>query len=117
MHRYSFTARPLQSEIEVQCDEHLSNEFEADERAFHAEFAQSVSAFLQDIIVRFPYRHVINWSMQVGDRCQHDLNIEIKPPQPMQHNSSHPNVHTNRGDAYLLTSPYPTILRWEPSSF
>lgn len=33
---------------------------------------------IRKLSVRFPYRHVIQWSMHVNDQRQHDLNIEVR---------------------------------------
>lgn len=78
--------RVTESLIEVRSNQPVSNNFEEEERAFHAYFSKAVSALLQNFIVQFPYRHVIQWSMQVGDRCEHDLYIDVRPPVPMDEN-------------------------------
>lgn len=86
MNRHPFIARQTQSVLEVKCDQPLTQEFEEDERALHERFARAVSALIQELHVQYPYRHVIHWSMQVADRCQHHLNIELKPAASMHRN-------------------------------
>ena len=77
------STRVTESLIQVQSDQPLPSDFEEEERAFHADFSKAVSALLQNFIVQFPYRHIIQWSMHVGDRCEHDLYIDVRPPVPM----------------------------------
>ena len=72
--------------IHVESDEPLTGEIDDDKRAFHAYFARHVSAMAQKISERFPYRHVIHWSMHINDRCQHDLDIEVRAPHPTHRN-------------------------------
>ena len=86
MNRHRFIGRQTQSVIEMKCDEPLTQEFDEDERGFHEQFARGASALIQEVHAQFPFCHVIQWSMQVGDRCQHDLNIELKSSASMHRN-------------------------------
>ena len=83
---HHLSTRVTESLIEVRSDQPLPSDFEEEERAFHADFSKAVTALLQNFIVQFPYRHVIHWSMQVGDRCEHTLYIDVRPPVPLHEN-------------------------------
>lgn len=62
----------------MESNQRLSRDADEENRAFHAYFAKEVSAMIRKLSVRFPYRHVIQWSMHVNDQRQHDLNIEVR---------------------------------------
>ena len=86
MNRWTWSIRNTGKSIHVESDEPLTGEIDDDKRAFHAYFARHVSAMAQKISERFPYRHVIHWSMHINDRCQHDLDIEVRAPHPTHRN-------------------------------
>ena len=74
----TWSLRTTQNSIHVESDEPLPREIEEEERTFHAYFARHVSAMIKTLSQRFPYHHVIHWSMHINDRCQHDLDIEVR---------------------------------------
>jgi hypothetical protein len=78
--RFVWSSRDKRTNTVVESTEPLPRPVEDEERLFHEYFAKEVSALLQRVVGRFPYRHLIQWSMYVGNQCQHDLDIEVKPP-------------------------------------
>ena len=78
--RFTWSSRDEQTNKVVGSTETLPQHVEYEERVFHEYFSKEVSALLRRFSDRFPYRHLIQWSMQVGSQSQHDLDIEIKPP-------------------------------------
>ena len=78
--RFAWSSTVPHSNAVIESVTPLPQCLEDQERIFHEHFAKEVSALLRQFIERFPYRHVIQWSLFVGNQCQHDLDIEIDPP-------------------------------------
>ena len=76
--RRIWSFRETQSSVEVESNRPLSPDTHEENRAFHAHFTKEVSALIRKMTVRFPYRHVIQWSMHVNDQREHNLNIEVQ---------------------------------------
>ena len=79
--RFACSSKDKQNVAVIESSGPMSSELEAEELAFQEYFSNEVSALLRKFSERFPYRHSIKWSMKVGDQCQHDLDIEVKPPE------------------------------------
>ncbi|CAF1042649.1 unnamed protein product [Didymodactylos carnosus] len=58
----------------------LPKHVEDDQRVFHAQFSQEAAIMLGNLRARFPFRHVIHWTLYISDQCQHVLDIDVKPP-------------------------------------
>ncbi|CAF1056566.1 unnamed protein product [Didymodactylos carnosus] len=84
--RCTWSSCDTQSLIKKESDQPLPSDVEEEERTFHVYFAKEVSAVLRKLSARFPYRHVIQWSMHVGDQHQHDLNIEVRASSSIDKN-------------------------------
>ena len=80
--QWTWSVRITTNSIHIESDEPLPGEIEEEKRAFHAYFARHVSTMIQKLSERFPYRHVIHWSMHITDQCQPDLNIKVRAPRP-----------------------------------
>lgn len=58
----------------------LTKRQEHNEHAFQAYFMYQVECMLRDFSKRFPFRHIIQWTMDVDGQCQHILDIDMQPP-------------------------------------
>ena len=79
--RFACSSKGNENVAVIESSRPMSRELEAEELAFQEYFSKEVSTLLRKFSERFPYRHLIKWSMKVGDQCQHDLDIEVKPPK------------------------------------